>query len=301
MTSFAEIYLENTTFRRGKMIINTNNIVTVIELMDVQLRNELFVHNGELQTKKLWENTYIKHQIDKRKQSGEFSLTDNIRAMVYSMVSAGMAWERVERGIDEATGRILPIDEIFFQYEPNAILQCSPEKLRDDLKGFGCATSFTLNQMKALIGTNIPKLLQIEEQYGSIDGLYQKFIDEDSTLKSLVKALSDRNSEYKFAQMEGALVAEYLKNIGYEIAKPDRHIRRILGSDILGLSDRKEVPVYDSIDIVSEIAAKTGKSAAEVDYILWSYCATGYGEICTKQSPRCDICVAKQYCKKGNS
>lgn len=42
-----------------------------------------------LPSDKLWENTYIKRQIDKRNGKGSFSINDHIRAMVYSMLSGG--------------------------------------------------------------------------------------------------------------------------------------------------------------------------------------------------------------------
>ena len=72
------------------------------------------------------------------------------------------------------------------------------------------------------------------------------------------------------------LVCEYLRNVGYDIPKPDRHICRILGSAHLALSDKKEVPPFEAFDIVVKLAELTGKPTAEVDYILWSYCADGY-------------------------
>ena len=87
--------------------------------------------------------------------------------------------------------------------------------------------------------------------------------------------------------------------VGYSIAKPDRHICRILGADCLACSDKKTVPAFEAIDIVAAIAAELQKSAAEVDYILWSYCAKGYGAVCTLQSPKCEICVAKKHCRRG--
>ena len=58
------------------------------------------------------------------------------------------------------------------------------------------------------------------------------------------------------AQMGAALICEYLKNVGYDIAKPDRHICRILGSDYLACSDKKVVSEYEAIDIIAEIAKK---------------------------------------------
>lgn len=267
--------------------------------MDEQLRNDLFIKDGVLQEKKLWENTHIKHQIDRRNNGERFSVNDHIRAMVYSMLSSGTKWERVEKSIDIKTGRIISIDEIFHNYDIDYLLQCDPDILADEIKNLGCAGQSTRKQMKALVSKNITTLISLEQEYGSIDSYYQKFIDKDTTLKTLVKQLSDPQSEDKLAEMAEALVAEYLKNVGYDIAKPDRHIRRILGSKILGCSEYEEVPVYEAFDIVAEIAQEMNKPVAEVDYILWSYCADGYGEICTVSKPECNKCVANECCKSN--
>ena len=115
-------------------------------------------------------------------------------------------------------------------------------------------------------------------------------------MKTLVLALSNSDSPLKMKQMGEALTAEYLRNIGFDLAKPDRHIRRILGRKRLGCSDKETVPIYEAIDIVAEIACEMNKSTAEVDYILWSFCANGYGEICTVSAPKCEKCTAGKYC-----
>lgn len=269
---------------------------TAVQQMDEHLRNDLLWKDGQAQSDKLWENTYIKRQIDRRQGGGEFSTSDHIRAMVYSMLSSGIVWDRVSPHIDMATKQLAPIDEIFLQYNPERLLQCDPERLSGEVKRLHCASQYTKKQMEALIHTNIPKLVQLEKQYGSVDAFYQKYTVEDPTLKTLVKALSSENSNYKLAQMGEALVAEYLKNVGYDIAKPDRHIRRILGSTALGCSTHEVVPIFETFDIVASLAQEMNRPVAEVDYILWAYCAKGYGEICTIKNPKCDICVANNCC-----
>lgn len=277
---------------------NICEIAEIVVQMDKQLRNDLFYKNDVIQEKKLWENTYIKHQIDKRNNGGIFTINDHIRAMVYSMLSSGIVWERVEKGIDIKTGRIKPIDDIFHNYDVDYILQCNPDQLADEIKNLGCASQSTRKQMKAIVSKNTAKIKSFEKYYGSIDSYYKKFIEQDKTLKTLVEQLADSKSENKFEEMAESLVAEYLKNVGYDIAKPDRHIRRILGSKILGCSEYEEVSVYEAFDIVAEIAQEINKPVAEVDYIIWSYCANGYGEICTSKNPKCDKCVANRICLK---
>lgn len=95
--------------------------------------------------------------------------------------------------------------------------------------------------MEALLTVNVPKLLSIEKTYGTIDTFYQKFIAIDNTLKTLIILLSATESTSKLEQMNVALVCEYLRNIGHDIPKPDRDICRILSSEYLAFSDKKEV------------------------------------------------------------
>ena len=268
------------------MILMSGNIQAVsasLHDMSVFLKKE-----RQLPAEKLWENTHIKHQIDRREASANFTVSDHIRAMVYSMLSAGIQWERMDGKIDLSSGRILPLDEAFHQYDPKWLLQSTPEQLREEVKRLHCGSQYTNKQMAALIQVNIPKLLQIEAEYGSIDLYYKQFLNRDSSLIPLVRALSDAGSKDKLAQMGEALVAEYLRNMGYDLAKPDRHIRRILGSDYLGCSEHKIVPVYEAFAIVEALAKESSLPAAEVDYILWSYCAKGYGEVCTVKCPKCE-------------
>lgn len=275
---------------------NIDKVANAVLLMDKQLREELLIKDGTVQAKKLWENTYIKKQIDKRENGGTFTVSDHICAMVYSMLTSGASWVRVLDNTDTATGQIPIVDEIFYQYNADTLLHTDPNKLVNDLLSQKLGTQYIVNQMNALVNVNIGKLIAIDTEYGSIDNFYKKFIDTDITLKTLVKVLSAEGKPHKFAQLGEALVAEYLRNVGYDIAKPDRHIRRILGSNIFGCSDKQEVPIYEAFDIVNSIALELGKHTAEVDYILWSYCANGYGAVCTKENPKCDICVNKLIC-----
>ena len=277
---------------------NIDEIATAVRLMDEHLRKELLIKDGALQAKKLWENTYIKKQIDKRLNSGTFTIQDHIRAMVYSMLSSGASWNRVEPGIDINTGRITHIDEIFCQYDVDTLLNTDPMVLVEKIKKQTLGTQYTKNQMYALVSVNIENLLSLEKEYGSVDNFYQILVCKDDNLKNLVRELSTLGKPRKFAQLGEALTAEYLKNVGYDIGKPDRHICRILGSDRLGCSTHKTVSPYEAIDIIAAIAKSINKPAAEVDYILWAYCANGYGAICTKNKPKCDVCTAIKYCMK---
>ena len=263
-----------------------------VEIMGEYLKTVL---NG----KKLWENTHVKKQIEKREQGEHFTISDHIRGMVYAMLSSGISWERVEKDIDESTGRILSIDKIFQNYDADTLLSCSVETLKEEIKVQRLAGISTNNQLKGLIPDNIKKLKQWKDTFGSIDSYYKRFIEKDSSYQTLIETLSQSDSENKMKQLSEALTAEYLRNVGYDLAKPDRHVRRILGNSILACSEQEIVPVFEAMEIVREIADILNRHVAEVDYILWSYCATGYGEICTSRRPLCCDCVIRKYCRNG--
>lgn len=252
-----------------------------------------------LQEKKLWENTYVKKQIDKRERGELFDISDHIRGMVYAMLSSGISWERVEKYIDNDSGKILPIEKIFHDFDIDFLLSCSAEKLKEDIKEIKLASLSTNKQIEALISNNIHLLKHWENLYQNIDTFYQQLIEEDASYKTLIKTLSQSGSENKMKEMSEALTAEYLRNVGYDLAKPDRHIRRILGNDILACSEQKTVSVFKAMDIIKEIADLLEEHVAYIDYILWSYCATGYGEICTSKHPMCCQCVIRKYCRQG--
>lgn len=280
------------------------SIALVIEDIDKQLRNERFVKNGITEKTKLWENTFIKKQIDRRNRGEKFEISDHIGAMVYSMLSSCISWERFLKHIDEKTGRITIIDSIFCNYDTESLLQCTPNQLTcalkaDDIK---CVSQSTFKQMTALLNSNIHKLIEFESKNNSIDEYYQSIIDNKGSVKGLITALSDSKSNDKMKQLGIALACEYLRNVGYDISKPDRHLRRLFGKNYLGVSEKEEVTPFEVFDIVNKIKDESSyKSAAQIDYILWSYCANGYGEICTKRYSNCEICKLKQYCVKGNT
>ncbi len=63
-------------------MIDTKTVANSVLQMDKQLRESLFIKDGEPQAKKLWENTYIKKQLARRKNGGIFTVSDHIREMV---------------------------------------------------------------------------------------------------------------------------------------------------------------------------------------------------------------------------
>ena len=261
-----------------------NEIAEAVKRMDEQLRTDLLC-GDRLDEYMLFDSRHKKQR--DRLKSCENSISDHVRAMVYSMLSAGRRWKNIE-------DKKVQIDNIFLNYDPKRLEGEPAESLENQIRAIACGNRRIKQQMKA-ISHNVEKLKSFEKQCGSIDGYYQKLMDKTNSSKALVKSLSQKDN--KLAELGVALVAEYLRQVGYDIPKPDTHIRRVLGNRILSCSPKEIVSEFEVFDIIAEIAADMNISAAKVDFILWTYCADGYGEICTKNKPKCNKCVAKEICK----
>lgn len=258
-----------------------------------------------------WCDTYMYLQYKRRKdlEQGEqnalpFTIEDHLRAMVYSMLSSSVPWSKISKCVDSDSKRLTEVDEIFFGYCPTLLKKSCPGVLASALKNKGYSGWRRREQMCALVKTNLPKLCNFKKWgNGRIDCYYRQLEKETGGIKGLVHSLADTNSPNKLKQMGIPLVTEYLRNVGYDIAKPDRHIRRILGKNHLYCSNDEIVSFDEAIDIVESIADELGENWPQqrVDYALWAYCAKNYGEFCKKKISKanCEICVIKQYCQKG--
>ena len=85
--------------------------------------------------------------------------------------------------------------------------------------------------------SNLVRLVETSKElirYSQEDGCLNNFFNallkaNDSDPKLLALQFGSTSSKYKLSGMGIALAAETLRNIGFDIAKPDRHINRALG------------------------------------------------------------------------
>lgn len=294
--------MERLTGRKIIMKYDIKTLAQIVSQIDLIVREKL-----KDQPVKLWEHTFIFNQIQNRRNGKIFTIEDHIRAMVYSFLTAGIPWDSVSGMIDADTGRLPIIDKVFCDYDPDFLLGSDPEILSQEIRKKGIKPRFLTDQMEALIKTNITKLIEWDNHYHSIDKYYERYIIDKGDLRHLVFQLCDKGSKDKLAGLGVGLTAEYLKNVGYSDAvKPDVHLCRIFGRDRLACSDCKNASEYEVFRIVYEITEEMNKvreiTPAEVEYILWTYCADGYGEYCIAEpkTEDCLACPAKRICKLNN-
>ena len=64
----------------------------------------------------------------------------------------------------------------------------------------------------------------------------------------------------------------------------------------MGTEGHSPATINEVNEQVAELAEKTGMSKVEIDNLIWSFCADGFGEVCTAM-PHCKSCPIRDYCK----
>lgn len=226
-----------------------------------------------------------KSKMQLRSEGKIFSLQEHVKGIIYSLLSAQTVWANIEKNMPM-------IDMLFFDYDIKKIKQYDYTYYVDGLAKLRCRSRLTNAQMKQL-HNNIDTIEKIVADYGSMD----KFVTS-APQDEIVAMLSDSSSKYKLKQMGPALAWEYLRNVGVDGAKPDVHMKRILGSNRLAYSKYINATDKEVLAFCEEMSDKTGLWMAEIDYLFWLFCATDKAEICTA-TPACHKCVLQSKCNKN--
>lgn len=238
-----------------------------------------------------WENTYICHQVQRRKSGEpmELETMDYIRAMTYAILSNSTNWCRIAHDADPQTGRLRNVDKALkARVDNEQDLSAAFEENRVRFR-------FKKRQIPA-VEANIRSL----KKAADLPAKYVKMSANGADFWPLVQAIANGKPEdgYKLAQIGPALACEYLRNLGYDIPKPDRHLCRLLGSERLQFFNQPIPESEEVYNLVRRVAnsSKSNYGPAQADYILWSYCAIGYGNMCNGKNRACKDCCLSDLC-----
>ncbi|MDP3385786.1 MAG: hypothetical protein Q8S24_01025 [Eubacteriales bacterium] len=249
---------------------------------DKKDENYLFKIRDFLESKGLRYESTLNNQIKDRNEGKKYAKWEHIRALIYAMLTNQTKWHRIEPHFAE-------IDVLFFDYDPVILKSTSGEYFADKLFKLKCGNISTTSQMNAL-SYNFDILQSIEKEYGSLD-----LFVLSSPAHEIVQKLSKKSSKYKLKMLGEALAREYLRNVGIDGAKPDVHLCRFLSGSRMGNGNHTPATTREVYDSVLELSKATDLSMITIDNYIWSYCADGYGEVCTS-TPRCSICETRQLC-----
>ena len=233
--------------------------------------------------KKLYRSSLIDLVAD-RIAGRTFNFNEHLRGLLYSQLSAQTEWVRIVPHLPE-------IDDLFWGYDAEKIFEHSAQHYIEGIMNLKCGSRCTARQMTKL-HENISIMKSIEAKFGSMD-TYVTSADP----RSIVNDLS--HGEHKLFMVGPALAWEYLRNVGIDGAKPDVHVCRFFGSDRLGFVNRPVATTDEAIEIIMDMSLRTNLTMVEIDNIIWSFCASSFGEICGA-TPKCNQCVIRDHCRKRN-
>lgn len=225
----------------------------------------------------------ILEAFEARKNGKVFSFKEHLKGFIYAQLSALVSWKRIKDSQQE-------LNIVFCGFEKDKLKEKAPEELIDEIRALKCYSPYTTKNQMLSLKANIETFEKIEQEYESLE----KFITH-STPSNIIKLLANSNCTYKLKYTGVSIACEYVRNIGIDIIKPDVHIKRIAAADRLNLVTAKSD--YKIIEEFRKLSHEIGISQVKMDYLLWNYCAKGYGEICTA-TPKCDECVIKNFCNK---
>ena len=224
--------------------------------------------------------------VEKREAGGAWGNDELFEALVRSILSANTDWAKVQR--------ILPqLSALFHGFSLDWYSDLQPSEINQTLIPW-------FKQRKAgsqSLGASLRHLIECAKQlrkycerYGSIESyLAQLSAQHNADPKAVAATLGEQASPAKLPGLGVALAAEFLKNIGYDISKPDRHINRAVGS--FGLvhfanwaDKRRTLPptagkheIRTVMRVMENWAHELGFRATFLDNAIWLLCAKNSG------------------------
>lgn len=212
--------------------------------------------------------------VKKRMSGATWSDDEVFEASLMSLLSSNMDWSKIEEIGPGLRGLFSG-----FSLEKYAALQ--DKKIENDfVPWFENQKASSRERKKNLLylRNTARKLLGHSRMHGSADHYFTSLAYEcGNDPKQMALRLGRTGGKYKLEGFGVPLAAEMLKNLGFDVAKPDRHIRRAVES--FGLvsfrtSDRQsESELFQTMAVVEDIASVAGRYISFVDNAIWLLCA----------------------------
>ncbi len=176
------------------------------------------------------ERVDLLHQVPavKDRASGrQWSDREIFEALILSILSNSTDWSKVESVRQELGSNFQNFDISWYA----GITRSHVENTL--IPWFQNRRAGSVSQSKDLTTTisTAQQFLLLTSQHGSLEAYFKTLLAQcNGDLPSLAIALGGATSRNKLPGLGIPLAAEFLKNIGYDVAKPDRHINRAVGS-----------------------------------------------------------------------
>jgi hypothetical protein len=203
-------------------------------------------------------------------------------ALVRSVLSNSTDWAKVERVLPQLTELFRGFDASWYESLPVAEIESEVLAWFLDRR----AGSMTLGQDLRRLRQSASRLVARGKEHGSMWG-YIEHIAEGAggDPKAVALTLARNGGPNKLPGVGVALAAEFLKNLGFDISKPDRHILRSVGSFGLvefrrwsdsfgtGAPQASKAELLQTMSVMEEWAGAVCVPVTYLDNAVWILCA----------------------------
>lgn len=216
--------------------------------------------------------------VEDRRSGRKKTWTDDevFEALLMSVLSANTKWERIESVQPD-------LKTLFSGFELEAYAKRRKSYIVEVLvpwfeeRGAG---SPNLKKNLILLISAVRILSEHSRKHGSAESYFTNLMKQHGNdPKQVALCVGKRGSKHKLPALGIPLAAEALKNLGFDVAKPDRHVRRAVAA--FGLADfqaadaRYKPPPetvgnqWQTMKLVEDIAHASGELVAFLDNAIW--------------------------------
>ena len=220
--------------------------------------------------------------VAKRAAGREWSDDETFRGLLLAVLSSNTDWSKIERIQGD-------LAELFSGFSLKSYAELPARDVHDRILPWFLgrkAGSVALEKNLVNLIDTARLLSEHSSVYGNAESYFTSIVDRlDGDPKRAVLHLGS-SGEHKLPAFGAALAAEALKNLGFDVAKPDRHVTRAVASFGLvpfrnwsGRSGRKAPSISSRanclavMEAMQEIATAARTPVVMVDNAIWLLCA----------------------------
>jgi len=221
----------------------------------------------------------VTDKLERRRNNETFGDDEVFEALLLALLSSNVAWTTVQKVRPKLRAMMLDYDwHRFSQLDDTNILELY-NQFRTDAAG-----SQNLRRMLGYFRDTARSLVEHQSHHGKVDAYFTHLFNMHRSADELALALGSSRG-YKLRGFGVPLAAEALRNLGYNLAKPDRHILRAVGIwEMVKFEkwpdkSKHKAPMASvhelrlTMDAIHRLAAVSNRSTSETDTTIWYACA----------------------------
>ncbi|MXW74348.1 MAG: hypothetical protein F4X96_03710 [Gammaproteobacteria bacterium] len=216
--------------------------------------------------------------VESRNEGNAWSNQEVFRALLMAVLSVG-DWSKIESIKPDLEERFSGFDlEKYARRSESYVTDILVPWFEDETRKAGFP--YLKDGLIELIGAADILVKHCEKNDGAADSYFTQLMKKhDDDPKQVALCLGMEGSEHKLPSLGVPLAAEALKNLGFDVAKPDRHVCRAVAVfgliDVEPLGKKFEAPakkkeiLRQTMAKVEEIANAADKRIAFIDNAIW--------------------------------